>query len=221
MHFSTCKKWQTHFEIPSTRRKSNHSLVVLSTPAVWSPCLQGAQKNWDPTTTSLLPLVLIYLSVWIKACIPDKGDVRRVLTATEAAECTRFGRCAGRNKKRRLYLWSLDRREPLSIPLISPSPLEKKKARKAARFWVGWRAGGLARAHAQGPPCMPFSFNDTNHSATTHDHISSGIMHSGCSLQTLCCLLHSQAGGSVIQRVKEALPNQLSWMSALPNWLRQ
>lgn len=36
----------------------------------------------------------LFICVWIKACIPDKGDVRTTLTATEAAECARFGRRA-------------------------------------------------------------------------------------------------------------------------------
>lgn len=128
------------------------------------PCHQEALKRVGP------PCVDLFIRVWIKACIPDKGDVRGALTATEAAECVRFGRCAGRNKECRWHLWSLDRREPLSIPLILPSP---QKGARAGRFW------------ALSAPCLPYSLNDTNHSATTHDSISSGIMCGGCLLQTL------------------------------------
>lgn len=47
---------------------------------------------------------------------------------------------------------------------------------RAGRFW------------ARPAPCLPYSLNDTNHSATTHDSISSGIMCGGCLLQTLQCL---------------------------------
>lgn len=112
----------------------------------------------------------LFICVWIKAYIPDKGDVRGALTATEAVECVRFGRYADRNKECWWHLWSLDRREPLSIPLILPSP---QKGMWAGRFW----------AHTA--PCLPYSLNDTNHSATTHDSISSGIMCGGCLLQTL------------------------------------
>lgn len=51
-----------------------------------------------------------------------------------------------------------------------------QKGVQAGRFW------------AHPAPCLPYSLNDTNHSETTHDSISSGIMCSGCSLQTLHCL---------------------------------
>lgn len=162
--------------------------------AVQLPCHQEALKRSRP------PCVDLFICVWIKACIPDKGDVRGALTATEAAECVRFGRCAGRNKECRWHLWSLDRREPLSIPLILPSP---QKGAQAGRFW----------AHTA--PCLPYSLNDTNHSATTHDSISSGIMCGGCLLQTLRRL-------SALSRLETARAENMNtrgfsyWLDGMP-----
>jgi hypothetical protein len=76
----------------------------------------------------------LFICVWIKACIPDKGDVRTTLTATEAAECARFGRRAGRYKECRWDLSSLDREEPLNIPLILPSLREATPGRFMSVF---------------------------------------------------------------------------------------
>lgn len=49
----------------------------------------------------------------------------------------------------------------------------RKAHKQAGRFW----------AHTV--LCLPYSLNDTNHSDSTHDNISSGIICGGCSLQTL------------------------------------
>lgn len=66
--------------------------------AVQMPYHQEALKRAGPLCVDL------FICVWIKAYIPDKGDVRGALTATEAVECVRFGRCGGRNKECRWHL---------------------------------------------------------------------------------------------------------------------
>lgn len=124
----------------------------------------GAERRRDTR-------VLIYLSVsGLKPPTHDEGGVRGALTASEAAECVRFGRGVGRNTECRWHLWSPDRREPLNIPLISPSSQE------TGRLWAD-------PPHPHPNRGLPYSLNDTNHSATKRDSISSGVMCGGCSLQ--------------------------------------
>lgn len=66
--------------------------------AVWMPRHQEVLQSAGPLCVDL------FICVWIKARIPDEGDVRGALTATEAAECVRFGCCTGRNKECRWHL---------------------------------------------------------------------------------------------------------------------
>lgn len=48
----------------------------------------------------VFPAVLVYLSrMALKHCTPDKGGVRRPLTASEAAEFLRFGCYAARTRR--------------------------------------------------------------------------------------------------------------------------
>ena len=108
------KHMGNHFQVPQEICRIIHVRVAFQR-ALTLEQLNVDKRLWDfheklvPNVDKALkragPLCVdLFIYVWIKACTPDKGDVRRALTATEAAECVRFGRCAGRNKECRWHL---------------------------------------------------------------------------------------------------------------------